>query len=174
MKKLHDGYVVQGSGFTTIQATTRPDHLWPEIWSGMSKKQPNGRKSMNGLPKNQNSTLRESREESTPVIRMMRSSQKPWKNARKRLAGYLRVLQSLPTPSSSSRQFTGGCAPGQPPLSALQLANRRKSARFLTDLVDVFALPPHACGFTLQRLDLLHTWSDGVTTKSTLATSLLW
>ena len=36
------------------------------------------------------------------------------------------------------------------------MANRRQSARLLTDLV---ALPPHTGGFTLELLDLAHIWS---------------
>ena len=35
-----------------------------------------------------------------------------------------------------------------------------ESARFLTDLVAVFAFPPHTSGFVFQVLDLTHTWSD--------------
>ena len=52
------------------------------------------------------------------------------------------------------------CAPGQPPPSVLQLANRRKSARLGTGLVAAVALPPNTGGFTLQVLDLAHVWSD--------------
>ena len=46
MDKLHEVYVVEretssrvcfGVRLTKIQATTRPDYLWPEIWIGMSK-----------------------------------------------------------------------------------------------------------------------------------------
>ena len=36
-KKLLDGYLWSGEQLTNIQATTRPDHLWQEIWSRMSK-----------------------------------------------------------------------------------------------------------------------------------------
>ena len=36
-EKLPDGHVWSGERLTKIQATTRPDHLWSEIWSGMSK-----------------------------------------------------------------------------------------------------------------------------------------
>ena len=54
----------------------------------------------------------------------------------------------------------GQCALVQPPPSALQLSNRRKNARRLTDLVAVFALLPHISGFALQVLDLARTWSD--------------
>ena len=35
-EKLPDGHVWSGERLTKIQATTRPDHLWPEIWSGVS------------------------------------------------------------------------------------------------------------------------------------------
>ena len=37
MEKPPDGYVWSGRRLTTTQATTRPDHLSPEIWSGTSK-----------------------------------------------------------------------------------------------------------------------------------------
>ena len=35
--KLPQGYVWSGERLTKIQATTRPDFLWPEIWFGVSK-----------------------------------------------------------------------------------------------------------------------------------------
>ena len=35
--KPPEGYMWSGRGLTIIQATTRLDHLWPEMWSGMSK-----------------------------------------------------------------------------------------------------------------------------------------
>ena len=52
------------------------------------------------------------------------------------------------------------CTPGQPLLSVLRLANRQKCACLLTELIVVVALPLHTGGFTLQLLDLAHTWSD--------------
>ena len=58
------------------------------------------------------------------------------------------------------RAIYGRCSLVQPPPSASQLANRRKNARLLTDLVAVFALPPHTSGLALQILDLAYTWSD--------------
>ena len=36
-EKPPDGYMWSGARPTKFQATTRPDHLWPDIWSGMSK-----------------------------------------------------------------------------------------------------------------------------------------
>ena len=36
MKKPPDGYMWSGERLTTIQATTRPDHLLQEFWSGKS------------------------------------------------------------------------------------------------------------------------------------------
>ena len=36
-EKPPDGFLWSRERLTKIQATTRPDHLWPEIWSGMSK-----------------------------------------------------------------------------------------------------------------------------------------
>ena len=35
-ERLPKGYMWSKERLTNIQATTRPDHWWPEIWSGMS------------------------------------------------------------------------------------------------------------------------------------------
>ena len=59
---------------------------------------------------------------------------------------------------SLERAIYEWCALVQPHPSALQLANKRKSSRLLSDLVAVF--PPHTSGFALQVLDLTHSWSD--------------
>ena len=59
------------------QATTRPDQLWSEIWSSMSKV--NEMKSSTGLSRHRSSTMRESWVASTLLIRMVRSSKKPSK-----------------------------------------------------------------------------------------------
>ena len=37
MKNLQTGTCGPGGRLTQIQATARHDHLWPEIWSNMSK-----------------------------------------------------------------------------------------------------------------------------------------
>ena len=37
MRNLFQDRCGQGGASTEIQATTRPDYLWPEIWVGMSK-----------------------------------------------------------------------------------------------------------------------------------------
>ena len=36
-EKPPEGYIWSGWRLTKRQATSRPDHLWPEIWRGMSK-----------------------------------------------------------------------------------------------------------------------------------------
>ena len=36
-EKPPDGYMWSRRGLTKRQATSRPDHLWPELWRGMSK-----------------------------------------------------------------------------------------------------------------------------------------
>ena len=36
-EKPLDGYMWSGRRLTKRQATSRPDHLWPELWRGMSK-----------------------------------------------------------------------------------------------------------------------------------------
>ena len=71
MEEPPDGYVWSGRRLTTIQATTRPDHLWPEIWSATSK-QLNERKSNNGLSRNQSSTMRASCGASIFLIRTIK------------------------------------------------------------------------------------------------------
>ena len=70
--------------------------------------------------------------------------------------------------------FTRRCAPSQPPLSVLQLANRRKCVRFSTDLVAASALPHHTGGFTLQLWDLAHTWSDRDDNDIDMSDILAW
>ena len=44
-------------------------------------------------------------------------------------------------------------------LPALQLANRQRCARFLSDLVVASPFPPHTSEFSLQVHDLTHVWS---------------
>ena len=56
------------------------------------------------------------------------------------------------------RAIYGRCALVQSLPSALQLANRRKNARLLTDLIAVCALPPHH-----QRVCSWSDWGDDVT-----------
>ena len=36
-EKPPEGYMWSGERLTKRQATSRPDHLWPELWRGMSK-----------------------------------------------------------------------------------------------------------------------------------------
>ena len=39
-EKPPDGYTWSGEGLTKRQATSRPDHSWPELWRGIGKKCP--------------------------------------------------------------------------------------------------------------------------------------
>ena len=36
-EKVPDGYVWSGKRLTRKQLTSRPDHLWPELWKSMGK-----------------------------------------------------------------------------------------------------------------------------------------
>ena len=36
-EKSSDGYMWSGGGLTRKQLTSRPDHLWPELWKSMGK-----------------------------------------------------------------------------------------------------------------------------------------
>ena len=60
MRKPPDGYVWSAERLTQIQAPTRIDHAWPEIWSSVCRKLLNERKSSNGLSTNRSSKMRES------------------------------------------------------------------------------------------------------------------
>ena len=63
---------------TKIEATTRPDYLWPEIWSGLSKA-PQQKESKNRLLKNQSSKTLEDWTAFTSSIQKMDSIRKPSK-----------------------------------------------------------------------------------------------
>ena len=51
-------HVVRCVGLTKIQTTTRPDHVWPEIWTKIGKAAQN-REKRNGQKQNQGSTMLE-------------------------------------------------------------------------------------------------------------------
>ena len=44
-EKLPEGYMWSGVRLTKRQATSKPDHLWPELWRGMAPKLDNARTS---------------------------------------------------------------------------------------------------------------------------------
>ena len=166
MKKLHDGYVVQGSG---LQQFKQPKGLiifgqkfGQECQKAAQRKEEHEwateKPKLHSARKSRGIYFSDPDDEE-----FIDTMEKRTEKVGRRPACSAVIGDSL----ALDQAIHWRCAPGQPPLSALQLANRRKSARLLTDLVAVFALPPHTCGFTLQRLDLPHTWSDGVTTKST-------
>ena len=75
MQKLLMDICGPGGGSQTLQATTRPDHLWPEIWSGMSEAAQRKEKSINGLSKKKVDNARKLR--GIYFVRMMESSRKP-------------------------------------------------------------------------------------------------
>ena len=77
-EKHPDGYTWPGGRLTKIQATTRPDHLCPEILSGCQE-QLNEEKSSNEPSRNRSLTMRDSWEASIFVIQKMLSSKTPWK-----------------------------------------------------------------------------------------------
>ena len=57
-EKAPTGYMWSEERLTKIQATTRPDHLSPEMWSGMSTAAQRRGKAAMGHRKNRSSTMR--------------------------------------------------------------------------------------------------------------------
>ena len=80
-EKPPDGYMWSGERLTTIRATSRPDHLWPPILSGMLKKQCNEEKGSNGPSRNRSSAMRESCEAPISSIRKIFEVTETMKNA---------------------------------------------------------------------------------------------
>ena len=70
------GYMWSGWTLTKIQATTRPDHVWPEVQSKIGKAAQNREKTGMGRKENQSSTLLEDWEEFTSSIQMPKSFKK--------------------------------------------------------------------------------------------------
>ena len=61
-EKPPDGYMWSGERLTRKQLTSRPDHLWPELWKSM-RRMPSWRRGKSGPLKNQNSIMPEIYEE---------------------------------------------------------------------------------------------------------------
>ena len=74
------GFLWSGERLTKIQTTTRLDHLWPEIWSGMSNAAQKSRR-RNGLLKSQSSIMPENWQEFISSIPKMESFRKPLKKS---------------------------------------------------------------------------------------------
>ena len=70
-EKPPEGYMWSGERLTERQATSKPDHLWPELWRGLA------RRSMNGQLIDQSSIMPEDYEEFISLILRTRNSKKP-------------------------------------------------------------------------------------------------
>ena len=68
-EKLPKGYMSSGERLTRVQATSRPDHLWPELWRGMARNA--------GQLKNQSSIKQEDYVGSISLTQRIRNSKKP-------------------------------------------------------------------------------------------------
>ena len=79
---LPKGKMLSGKRLTKIQATTRPDHVWPEVWTKIGKAA-QIEKNKNGQKKKQSSTTLGNREEFTLSIWMTKITKKFSKNARR-------------------------------------------------------------------------------------------
>ena len=75
-EKPPNGYMWSGERLTKRHATSRPYHLWPELWRGMSKNAKLREKHKWAL-ENQSSTMQEDYEESMSLILRIWSSRKP-------------------------------------------------------------------------------------------------
>ena len=76
-EKPPDGYMWSGEGrLTRKQLTSRPDHLWPELWTKLGRNA-KLRRSKNAPIKNRNSIMPEDYEESISVSLRTRNSKKP-------------------------------------------------------------------------------------------------
>ena len=75
-EKPPERHMWSGERLAKRQATSRPDHSWPELWRGMSK---NAKlRSINGLLKNQCSIMQEDYEESISLTLRTWSSRKSY------------------------------------------------------------------------------------------------
>ena len=70
-----EGYMWSGERLTKRQLTSRPDHLWPELWRGMSKNAKLREKHKWAI-ENQSSIMQEDYEESISVTLKTQSSRK--------------------------------------------------------------------------------------------------
>ena len=75
-EKPPDGYVWSRERLTKRQATSRPDHLWPELWIKMGRNA-ELKERQNGPMKNRNSIMPEDYEEFTTLTLRTRNSKKP-------------------------------------------------------------------------------------------------
>ena len=76
-EKPPEGFLWSGERLTKRQATSRPDHLWPELWRGLARNAKLREKHRNGQLKNQSSIMPEDYEESISLTLRTRNSKKP-------------------------------------------------------------------------------------------------
>ena len=74
-RNLLKGYMWSGERLTKIQTTTRPDHVWPEVWPKMGQAARN-RENRNGQKKNWSSTMLGKWKELTLSIHMTKNTKK--------------------------------------------------------------------------------------------------
>ena len=84
-EKPPKGYMWSGRRPTKIQTTTRPDHVWSEVWTKMGKSRWESRKNRNGQKKNRSSTKLEDWEEFILLIQTTENTQKFSKNTWRKL-----------------------------------------------------------------------------------------
>ena len=77
-EKAPDGYMWSGERLTRKQLTSRPGHLWPELWERWEST-PSLRRRKSGHMKNQNSIMQENYEEFISLTLRTRSSKKPFR-----------------------------------------------------------------------------------------------
>ena len=75
-EKSSDGYMWSGWRLTKRQATSRPDHLWPELWTKLGRNA-KLREKQKWSTENQSSIMQENYEEFISLTLRIRSSKKP-------------------------------------------------------------------------------------------------
>ena len=83
-EKPPDGHMWSRKRLTKRQATSRPDHLWPELWRGMARNA-KLRESIDGQLKNQSSIMPEDYEESISPHPEDKEFKETIRNARRKL-----------------------------------------------------------------------------------------
>ena len=76
-EKSPHGYMWSGERLTRKQLTSRPDHLWPELWIQIGKKGQAEGEAKSGPMKNRNSIMPENHEELISLTLITRKSKKP-------------------------------------------------------------------------------------------------
>ena len=79
-RKTSQGQIWSGERLTKVQTTTRPDHVWPDVWSKIGKAAQDREKTrIEKKTRSQNSTMLDDWEETALKIRMTKNTGKPYK-----------------------------------------------------------------------------------------------